>query len=271
MSLDSERRSAIFTIGLAVVTALLDVAVAFGALPRLLWIALTAFALALFGFGFYSLFVTNARIATRDRMLALFQRLYRTAMRKPSFHVRTLRDEGEVSALEQFDEKYYGPSALPSGQLVEWWKAYRPGIFAAFDGNAIVAAIGIWPLTHTAYRDLRNARRSETAITPQSFCRTPRKCVYWYAAGVSVDDRVRTTTVLHDLMRTALISFQETLDVRTVNLVAVATSPQGMNLLRRSGFNALKPKGTSADPHQRFIIEGIDLRELRRRVKMATT
>jgi hypothetical protein len=56
------------------------------------------------------------------------------------------------------------------------------------------------------------------------------------------------------------------LETRTVNVLAVATSAPGTKLLQRSGFNSITLKGVPKDAHQRFIVEGIDLRELRRRI-----
>jgi hypothetical protein len=173
-----------------------------------------------------------------------------------AFEVRNLRGEDELSILEKLDVEYYGENNIPEHRLTDWWKQYPKGIFAAFDGSQIAAAIGIWPLRRMSYAELMSGIRTEDSIMADDICDQPEQEICkWYIAGVIVPTKYRWTSALRDVLnvtRQRSPAFEQ--PASSFEVGAIATSTAGEKLLKRFGFIQYKSVNNLKDCLKRYVL-----------------
>jgi hypothetical protein len=112
--------------------------------------------------------------------------------------IRSLRDETELQQLWRLDERVYGPESLAGftyNHMMAWWRRYRNGAYVALFGGEAIAALGLWPVTETALRELIAGRRTEwdlagCMIVPSAKARGDQ----WWVRGRRASGPKRATT-----------------------------------------------------------------------------
>ena len=162
------------------------------------------------------------------------------------YSIQNVSTLAQLKDLWQLDMQAYQDCTIPFKTFKQWWSRYPLGSKVYLENNAILAAIGLYPIESTMAVAFMHGEISETDLVPvrlKDCVRTPQQ--YWYASGILLNNtlldadphrRLRSHPV-KPLLKTALQLWLGSGHVAyPATLFALGLSLEGTNMLRRFGF-----------------------------------
>ena len=146
----------------------------------------------------------------------------------------------DIELLEETED--YGDAGVTNvEQVVEWWEAYKSGNYLAVYDGRVIGGIDIWPLKPEAYRKLLSGADEESISSRDFQLKLPvrQSGSYWYIGSISMLPRVNKlhrAELIIRLLVTGLRDWQSRLPSYPANLLALAWTRAGSNILQRNGF-----------------------------------
>lgn len=185
--------------------------------------------------------------------------LYRRVAEQKDFRTRSLRDEGEVRAVSELEDRLYNEENVELSVLYDWFRENRNGVLGLFTRNEkLVGAIGFWPLKEAAFRQLRRGEIGENQIRSEDIvsARDESDCPCWYLSSLSAEpdciNRGYVLLLLFDVGYRMLRMYEERPDLR-IQIVSLAYSQNGARLLERFGFNVVRDGRESRHGHDVYL------------------
>jgi hypothetical protein len=180
--------------------------------------------------------------------------------RRFSVRIATRSDLEKIASLDVTE--YHNDSIAEEG-LRDWYERYPLGIFvleyhANDESKRVVGALGVWPVTASAFQGLTGGTLSEPELTREHIEARVKNArfKYWYVGDIIVDDEFRKKKALDSsamfiLMEDGLKhwmankSFDDELE-----LCAIAETGHGVSFLEHFGF---KPDGDRPKIYRRKV------------------
>ena len=153
----------------------------------------------------------------------------------------------QLKELWRLDMQAYQNCTIPFKTFKQWWSHYPFGSKVYLENNAILAAIGFYPIEVTMALAFMNGELPETDLVPvrlRDCLRTPQH--YWYASGILLNNtlldadphrRLRDHPV-KPLLKNALHLWLGSGHMEfPAKLFALGLTPEGTNMLCRFGFS----------------------------------
>ncbi len=173
--------------------------------------------------------------------------------RRPEYHPH-VAGRGELAAVAELDRAEYGTYTVDHATLASWWKRYKRGIYVLKKGSEVIGAVGIWPITETAFTALASGRLDERELSAADICEEAiaiaSRHPYWYLGDAILSPQYRrrgtlTGRLLLMLVRKVLHDWRESRGFApTMELCALGFA-RGRPLLERFGLtqHATSPDG----------------------------
>ena len=213
--------------------------------PRYLWVSVSVAVLSFMSFLFWQdRYRDHLRHPARSLSQSTAARLYQRARRR-GYATRFLRDEAEVLCVSRMDHEAYGDAGCIGDRLlIEWWEANRGGILALTDrDDAIVGAIGMFPLKKKIYKRIRSGKADETQIRGTDIVPVEKadRCRTWYLSDMVVQRSHQNTGAIFVALSNLSDLLQERLCGQgDIEVLAIGFSDGGRQFLKKFGFNILR-------------------------------
>ncbi len=183
--------------------------------------------------------------------------------------VRNIADEAELKELWEIDNEGYGDASIPFDTFIEWWRAYPSGLFALFEGSAIVGGFGLWPLRRTVFKEFAEGKRRERDIKARSLERNQGRTSLrnWYVSGIVLKTRFRKTKAIKMLLSGALSAWLKRIkNEQTLSICALAYSREGEAMLKRFGFHKYKDVTETVDRYPIYALLSLRTSDLKEKI-----
>jgi hypothetical protein len=153
--------------------------------------------------------------------------------------VRSVRSETELQVISNLDREYFGADSVDYRGLLGWWKRYPDGVQALVRGSEIVGAVGIWPLSENAFRNLIHGKLDEIDIRPASISKKvdgkPR--AYWYFGDIVIAKKHKKRKLSLVLLEGAIRHWLNQGNLpSSIEICAFGFTAEGIALLDKFGF-----------------------------------
>jgi hypothetical protein len=139
-------------------------------------------------------------------------------------------------------------------EFYRWWDSYELGLKVLVQGERIVGAFGLWPLSEEVARAFKDGRIVEHDLTPLTTTAPDSlPSSHWYASGIvlaRVLRKLHTLNPLITLLAVGLNIWMESGHVKyPAEITAMGYSEEGRRMIERFGF--IKLRDMCSD-HDRF-------------------
>ncbi|RMH41285.1 MAG: hypothetical protein D6694_09225 [Gammaproteobacteria bacterium] len=177
---------------------------------------------------------------------------------KPRYRLQVCEDLGQLQQLWKIDREAYKDCSLSFDRFREWWTRYEFGSRILLEGDCILAALGIYPISPEQYHAFSDGQIPENKLVPVPFeeCEAnPQSC--WYASGIVTAEQVRGWgSPLKLLLQAGIGCWADSRHIAfPLKLMAIAEYEAGARLLNFLGFEQTRDGGSMPD--------GCDLYETR--------
>lgn len=169
----------------------------------------------------------------------------------------------DLKELWEMDVEAYGECAFTFEEYKKWWETYKEGLTALYINNRIVAAYGIWPISRSTMEHLKNGEIKESAIKPLNLWEGKVDAAqHWYIAGI-VSRKAYAKRILATLINVGFVQWLSTKHVQyPVEILAIAMSPNGRNIMERFGFKKIRELYNSETPYPLYSLRATTKGEL---------
>lgn len=200
-------------------------------------------------------------VATLPSIVA-YQELAQLIRRSPRFETpRSVDSIHELRALWEIDADAYQECSISFECFRQWWQRYPKGNTVIFDGDRIIASVGLWPLSSEQYEAFTAGQIAESELQPVPLSQCERYTTrdsahyqgqhYWYASGIVLAKEYRgrlKNNPLLTLLEHAIPMWIESNHVTfPLHIAALGEYVDGNNLLEGFGFGREKDSSEMPD------------------------
>jgi hypothetical protein len=189
---------------------------------------------------------------------------------KLRYRVQVCQDLEQLRQLWEIDKEAYKDCSLSFEDFESWWNRYEFGSRILLEGDRIVAALGIYPISPEQHHAFVTGQIAESELKPVWFeeCeRNPQTC--WYASGIVTAEEVRGWgSPLKLLLQTGPSYWVDSRHLAyPLNLVAIAEYEVGARLLNFLGFEKTSDGASMPDGCDLYQTHFSSEAELRSRLR----
>jgi transcriptional regulator with XRE-family HTH domain len=179
------------------------------------------------------------------------------------FRVGPIPSQAALFDLWKIDEEGYGSDSIGFEQFVEMWRAFPNGLHVLYLDDEIVGAMGIWPLSKRCAANLVAGKISEREIKGASLkASANRPASTWYISGIVLKKKFMGGRAIRVLLPAALSAWFNLPIKFPCQLLAIASSAQGENLLKRFRFFRMQHGQDMPDGHPLYALNVASRAEL---------
>jgi transcriptional regulator with XRE-family HTH domain len=171
------------------------------------------------------------------------------ATEKSEIRLGQIRSPAELRKLWAIDNVAYGSANITFEHFQSLWRAFPAGLKVLFDGNEIIGALGIWPVTPDWAERLKNTELKEAQLDSAMVKQAGQiRARQWYITGIVLRQELIGSHGIRILLGKGLRSWVECSRIDyPCEILALAYSAEGEALLRRFSFYCVQEKETMPD------------------------
>jgi DNA-binding winged helix-turn-helix (wHTH) protein len=204
---------------------------------------------------------------TQGYSFALDQSIYEEILNNCIFNLTPIDERiGHIESSEQLtqlweiDKSAYQDASITLQEFLRWWEAYPFGNKVLFRNDQVVGSFGLWPLTVEQAHDFKGGLIREGDLVP-NLCDVVKQngASHWYASGIVLRPELRgavKTNPVATLLSVGLTLWLESGHTAfPVEILSLAYSSAGQNLLSRFGFIQLRQVCSERDPYPLYSLK----------------
>ena len=147
---------------------------------------------------------------------------------------RTINTDQEFEALDGLYHQCFGSASIPTQVLQSWWHAYPNGLIGLLSNNEVIGGVSIWSLDNETYDLLKKGLIKERDTRPDNMKHI--SCDKYYVSEIAIIDQERNVSNLSQLLQGVIEHLRE-VNFYPKSILALGYSNEGVNLMKRLGFN----------------------------------
>lgn len=181
------------------------------------------------------------------------------AIETPGYYVRHIQTTEELTELWNIDRSAYSDVMLSLDEFYSWWSCFEYGLKAIFLEDAIIGALGIWPLHEEIGANFKAGLLKERELLPMTLDEVSKSgSRHWYASGIVLKNEYRISTrksPIGALLKIGLNTWLESPYLHfPAEICSIAISPDGQRMLERFSFIKLKDRLSDVDPFPFYVL-----------------